>query len=108
MKDFFTMTRHERMGAIVILVAIALLLLGSVVVRSCRADEAVPVDVVEMSSFEAEADSVVADYPRHKGSASHKHDGDKKRRKSGPAKKKSQPERKKSPAPRKMDPVPQF
>jgi hypothetical protein len=87
-------------------VVIALLLLGNVAVRSCRADEAVPVDVVEMSSFEAEADSAVADYP--KGSSSRKHDADKKRRKSGSSKKKSKPERKQSPAPRRMDPVPQF
>lgn len=108
MKGFFTMTRHERMGTIVILIAIALLLLGNVAVRSCGTDEVKPADVVEMSRFEAEVDSAVAADARHKGSSSSKPDSDKTHRKKGRAKKKSQPERKHVPAPHKMDPVPQF
>lgn len=108
MKDFFTMTRHERMGSIVILMAIALLLVASLAMRTCGTDEANQVDVVEMKAFEAEADSAVAAYSNHNGQSRHKHDKEKKSRKPRAAKKKDRPRNKPDPVPRKVDPVPQF
>lgn len=102
-KDFFVMTRNERRGTIVVLVLIALLLAGSVAVRSCRSS----VPVIESQSndlerFDAETDTVLLpSEPRQ--SKSHR-DGSHRssHRQSG---KKSKPS---NPASRPMDPVPQF
>ena len=103
-KDFLTMTRHERHGAIAMLVVISLLLAGIVFVRSCHGQEPVDAVQIEVEQFEAEADSAVAatvttSHETRKTSA------DKVRRSSRhKADKKSKPK----PEPRRIDPVPQF
>lgn len=102
------MTRHERMGSIVILMAIALLLVASLAMRTCRTDEVNPADEVVMKAFEAEADSAVAAYSNHNGQSIHKRDKEKKSCKPRAAKKKDRPRNKPDPVPRKVDPVPQF
>ena len=106
-KDFFTMTRNERRGTIAVLVLIALLLAGSVAVRSCRQD----VPIVETQSgdlerFDNETDTLsfpAARFPRTSSDSSrrsqHRHG---KKHKSNDKPKPSKP------APRRMDPVPQF
>jgi len=102
MRDFFDMTRHERRGTIVLLVIIAVILLSTLAVRSCKTD--VPTDAHEAAliQFESEIDSARVDdttavpqRPRHA------------KRK---VRKKKQPTRSSgtSPQPRRVDPVPSF
>lgn len=108
MKELFSMTRHERIGTIVILVAIALLLAGTVAVRSCQAHQEIPADVAGVNDFELEADSAMAAFKSHEGQTTRKRDKAKKPHKPRSAKKKNKPHSKPDPAPHKMDPVPQF
>lgn len=100
------MTRNERRGTIVVLVLIALLLAGSVAVRSCRSS----VPVIESQSndlerFDAETDTVLLP-SESRQSKSHR-DGSHRssHRQSG---KKSKPSKPSNPASRPMTPVPQF
>ncbi len=100
-QDFFSMTRRERQGAIVLLLLIALLLGVSLALKNCGNKEVVPVQTIEIKKFEAEIDSVsipdVKPSPAHKRPSSHKK---RKPRKPKPVKP--------TPAPRPVDPVPQF
>lgn len=102
-QDFFSMTRRERQGAIVLLLLIALLLGVSLALKTCGNKEAVPVQTVEIKKFESEIDSIaipdVKPSPAHKRPSSHK--------KHKPRKPKPKPV-KPAPAPRPVDPVPQF
>ena len=108
MKELFSMTRHERIGTIVILAAIALLLAGTAVVRSCQAHQEIPANMMGVNDFEAEADSVMAAFNSHDGQSAHNRDKAKKHHKSRSAKKRDKPHKKPDPAPHKIDPVPQF
>lgn len=96
------MKRHERRGAIVVLALIAVLLAATCVVR-CDRDSVQTVPTVDISQFEAEADStvVINTKPSSKKKATPKT----KRRHSSP--KPSKPA-KPAPAPRRLDPVPQI
>ena len=101
------MTRNERRGTIAVLVLIALLLAGSVAVRSCRQD----VPIVETQSdnleqFDNETDTLsspAARFPRTSSDSSRRshHRHGKKHKTNGKPKSAK-------PAPRRMDPVPQF
>ena len=100
-QDFFSMTRRERQGAIVLLLLIALLLGVSLAVKTCGNKEAIPVQTVEIEKFESEIDSIaipgVKPTPAHKRPSSHKKRKPRKPKPTKPA-----------PAPRPVDPVPQF
>jgi len=106
MKEFFKMTRHQRMGTIVILVIIAVLLVGAVGVRQCRPRSADPLLEKDIRQFEAQVDSVMSLSNDNAARTRHvaKEDRHKTRKKNGKAKDKPS----KRPAPRKMDPVPSF
>ena len=107
----WSMTRHERRGAIVILVVIALALAATLLVRSCRTD-VVPAGI-EVQRFQVEADSSAAVLERQQAPAKRKNKPSdtlkhKTRRKSG-GKRGRKPSGTKPPvAPRPVDPVPQF
>ena len=100
-QDFFSMTRRERQGAIVLLLLIALLLGVSLAVKNCGNKETIPVQTVEIEKFESEIDSIaipgVKPSPAHKRPSSHKKRKPRKPKPTKPA-----------PAPRPVDPVPQF
>ena len=100
-KDFFEMTRHERRGAIMVLVIIAALLVATFAVRNCH-ETVPPVTSVDIRQFEAEADSSnlipPATPPKPEKSVTPK----KKRRHATPKSPKP------APAPRRLDPVPQI
>lgn len=100
-QDFFSMTRRERQGAIVLLLLIALLLGVSLALKNCGNKETIPVQTVEIEKFESEIDSIVI--PGVKPSPAHKRPSSHKKRK--PRKPKPT---KPAPAPRPVDPVPQF
>ena len=96
------MSRQERRGTIVILALIALLLIGTLVVRSCGEDWSEDfVESDEIEQFEAATDSVTVTVEKNIKKKQH-HTKRTKQRRSGP--KKSRPEDK----PRRLDPVPQF
>lgn len=109
-KDFFTMTRNERRGTIVVLVLIALLLAGSVIMRSCHRDvPVVEAQSADLERFDAETDTAqapaAAPYPKaSRRDSSHRspHHRHGKKPKSGGRPKPAKP------APQRMDPVPQF
>ena len=98
-KDFFEMKRHERRGSIVVMAIIALILVATCYVRSCRGGDST-LSSVDIRQFEAEADTTTITHPKpeHKKPAA----APKKRRHSSP--KPSKP----APAPRRLDPVPNF
>ena len=103
LKELFQMSRQERRGTIVILALIALLLIGTLVVRSCGEDRSEDiVEPNEIEQFEAATDSVTVtvDKPLKKKNQQHA----KRTKKHRSAPKKSRPEDK----PRRLDPVPQF
>ena len=102
LKELFQMSRQERRGTIVILALIALLLIGTLVVRSCGEDWSEDfVESDEIEQFEAATDSVTVTVEKNIKKKQH-HTKRTKQRRSGP--KKSRPEDK----PRRLDPVPQF
>jgi len=94
------MTRHERRGAVAILVIIALLIAVTCATR-CYRPAVAPADIDSVLLFESEVDSstvkVIKPAPK-----THKD------KRSKPAKKRSKPSRSPKPSPRRMDPVPQF
>lgn len=96
------MKRHERRGAIVVLVLIALLLATTCVMR-CHREAATPVPTEDIRQFEAEADSATISSPKP---SAKKPASSKKKRRHGSSKpsKPSKP----APAPRRLDPVPQI
>lgn len=100
-QDFFSMTRRERQGAILLLLLIALLLGVSLALKNCGNKETIPVQTVEIEKFESEIDSIaipgVKPSPAHKRPSSHKKRKPRKPKPTKPA-----------PAPRPVDPVPQF
>lgn len=100
------MTRRERMGTIVILLIVAMLLAGTLMVRSCRHDDVVLASELRIDEFEAAADSASAALSVPQVKKHGKRDGAKKSRKSRPGGKPSRPERKTAPKP--IEPVPQF
>ncbi len=55
--DLMEMNKRQRRGAIVVLAVIALLLVATVAVRSCRATVPHEVVNVDLQQFEAQADS---------------------------------------------------
>ena len=59
-KDLLTMTRRERQGTIALLAVIALLLVVTLAVRSCRQEPSAEPPRVEVQQFEAEVDTVDA------------------------------------------------
>ena len=102
-KDFISMTRRERRGTVVVLLLIALLLVGSVVIRSCRPDEEYRLNDVEIQQFEESIDSARITETKHV--KKHRNDSAKhKRHHRRSASKKSKP----ASEPRRMDLVPQF
>jgi hypothetical protein len=103
-KDFWQMTRRERRGTIVLLAFIALLLVATATVRSCRTDEAPSVG--QMYRFEKQADSVTVDMGARDSATrkQHKTSAVKRKPKSKPKPKKYKP----AAEPRRVDPVPQF
>lgn len=106
LKDFWTMTRRERQGTIIVLAVIALLLVSTMAVRSCNhSQEVVGVQSARVLEFEADVDSMNVTVEK-KAQRAH---GKKAKPKSTPRKKKdkSRPSAP-SPQPRPLDPVPQF
>lgn len=103
LKESFQMSRRERRGTIVILALIALLLIGTLIVRSCAKSQPISfVEPDEIEQFEAAADSVTVTVDRPVKKKKERHTKQTKQRRSTP--KKSHPEDK----PRRLDPVPQF
>ena len=103
MKDFFDMTRQERRGTIVLLALIALILLSTVFVRSCKADAPTGMVDTALVRFETEIDS--ARYHVREPSPTKKpHVNKHKSKKPKPSPHRSKP----APEPRRMDPVPRF
>ena len=103
LKELFQMSRQERRGTIVILALIAVLLVSTLVVRTCVKDQSgYIVGQDEIEQFEAATDSVTVtiDKPLKKKKRQHKKRT--KQRRSAP--KKSRPKDE----PRRLDPVPQF
>ncbi len=104
-KDFFEMTRHERRGAIVVLVTIALLLAATCFTR-CRHRAEVPQQADVIRQFEAELDSSTVDISKPHPEKAARPDG--KHRKASPKRSKPAHSPKPSPSPRPMEPVPQI
>ena len=104
-KDFFEMTRHERRGAIVVLVTIALLLAATCFTR-CHRRADVPQQADVIRQFEAELDSSTMDVskplPEKAASPEGKH------HKASPKRSKPAHSPKPSPSSRPMEPVPQI
>jgi len=102
MRDFFSMTRRERQGTVALLAVIALLLLGTVAVRSCRPMPPLESSSVEMQRFEDDVDSssvTVTDKPSKRQARPTR-----RAPKRSPHPKKSKPHT----PPRPVDPVPTF
>lgn len=102
-KDYFEMTRHERRGAVVILLIIALMLAVAYVAR-CHRPTSLPTENEVVRQFEAEVDTSTVEEFKTSPKKSVKPDGKRSKRKSQKPSKKP----KSTPAPRRMDPVPQF
>ncbi len=109
LKDILTMSRRERQGTIALLAVIALLLVATVVVRSCRHESTVDPPRVEVQQLEADVDTVDVVV---KEKAIKRQDGPSKQQES-PSKR--SPKRFRHPkrtkpahAPRPLDPVPAF
>ena len=101
--DFFVMTRRERRGTIVVLLLIAMILISTVAVRSCRSQVPSEIQQADMVQFESSIDSarnqVTKTAPAKKSHAT-KRKSQKKKPSPRPSKPASRPQR--------MDPVPQF
>ena len=97
------MTRHERRGAVVILLIIALMLAVAYVAR-CHRPTGVPTATEVVKQFEAEVDSSTVEEFKTSPKKSVKPDGKRSKRKSHKPTQKP----KSTPTPRRMDPVPQF
>lgn len=103
LKELFQMSRQERRGTIVVLALIAVLLVGTLVVRSCGKDRSgYIVEQDEIEQFEAATDSVTVTVDKPFKKKKQQHTKRTKKHRSTP--KKSRPEDK----PRRLDPVPQF
>lgn len=103
-KEYFEMSRHERRGAIMVLILIALLLVATFAVRSCRQSASPVQDEALIRQFETEADTTTLMAPHKK---SFPKPSPNTPRKSHPKKKRHPVGPKRPPAPR-LDPVPQF
>ena len=105
-KDFFSMTRRERRGTIVVLVAIMVILAATWAWKhTSRTTPDVAVQAVEIQEFEAQTDSFQSSItkPKQKPRKTEKKKRDTHR------KKPQRPPQPKSPSsPRRVDPVPQF
>lgn len=99
-KQYFEMTRRQRFGTIVVLIVIAVLLVMTVVVRSCRIDGVDPVPLSELQQFEAQVDSAAVTTSDSKPVSKPK----------SRSKRHTKPARKAKPShqPRRLDPVPEF
>ena len=104
-KDFFEMTRHERRGAIVVLVTIALLLAATCFTRYHRRTE-VPQQADVIRQFEAELDSSAVDISKPVLEKAAGPEG--KHHKASPKRSKPAHSPKPSPSSRPMEPVPQI
>lgn len=103
LKELFQMSRQERRGTIVVLALIAVLLVGTLVVRSCGKDRSgYFVEQDEIEQFEAATDSVTVTVDKPLKKKNQQHAKRTKQRRSAP--KKSRPKDE----PRRLDPVPQF
>lgn len=103
LKELFQMSRQERRGTIVVLALIAVLLVGTLVVRSCGKDRSgYIVEQDEIEQFEAATDTVTVTVEKTLKKKKRQHTKRTKKHRSAP--KKSRPEDK----PRRLDPVPQF
>ena len=99
------MTRRERQGTLVVLAVIALLLIATMAVRSCRGNEVVDAQAVQVHEFESDVDSSGVSIEKNVARAREK----KAKPPTAPRKKKNG-NRPSSPSsrPRPLDPVPQF
>ena len=103
LKELFQMSRQERRGTIVVLALIAVLLVGTLVVRSCGKDRSgYIVEQDEIEQFEVATDSVTVTVEKTLKKKKRQHTKRTKQRRSAP--KKSRPKDE----PRRLDPVPQF
>lgn len=104
--DFFSMTKRERRGTIVVLLVVVLLLAISYIIKLPKSVEVNEVTVSDVRAFESEVDSArVAIDDAMTIKASHKKKAskhrEKRRKSSGKKKSKSHPQRN-------VDPLPQF
>lgn len=59
--DFFSMTRHERVGTITVMALLGVAIVAAVAVRSCNGGNSCPPQAVEAAArFAAEADTATA------------------------------------------------
>lgn len=105
MSDFWSMTRRERQGTVIVLAVIALILVSTMAVRSCSWQESDEVQAVQVQEFEADVDSTVVTVEKK----ARRTRDEKTKRKPKPRKKKDT-DRRSAPSsqPRPLDPVPQF
>ena len=103
-KEYFEMTKHERRGAIMLLALIAMLLVATFAVRSCRQSASPVQDEALIRQFETEADTTTLMAPHKKSFP--KQDPNTPM-KSVPKKKRHPVDPKPSPA-RRLDPVPRI
>ena len=96
------MSRRERRGTIVILAAVAVLLVGAQVYRSCVKDTITPIPATGINQFETETDTTTLTVGYAKKDAKKHHPKRSSSRRKSP--KGPRPEK---PA-RRLDPVPQF
>lgn len=101
-KDFFEMSKRERIGTIVVLVLLTIIMVATVLQRSCEPSPPVIEHMDELERFETEADSAVVTSVKPKGTKRTKSKSAKKGRHHAP-KKDKQPR-----GPHPIDPVPQF
>ena len=96
------MSRRERRGTIVILAAIAILLAGTQVYRSCVRETSVSLHATEINQFETETDTSALTVKKANKEARKHHP-----KRSTPRNKPSKAPKPKKPA-RRLDPVPQI
>ena len=104
-REWFVMTRHERRGALALLVLLMLAVVTLWLVRS-RTSALTPAEAQQLQRFEAQVDSMTV---RADSAARHlkpKKEKTHKTRKNGKARKPGG--KKPSSAPRRLDPVPQY
>lgn len=102
LKQLFKMSRRERRGTIVVLAAIAIILAGTQVYRSCVNDTIAPLQATEINQFEAEADTAALTVGQAKKDNKKHHPKRSSPRRKSP---KGSPPQKPT---RRLDPVPQF
>ena len=103
LKELFQMSRQERRGTIVVLALIAVLLVGTLVIRSCGEDRSEDfVESDEIEQFEVATDTVTVTVEKNIKKKKRQYTKRTKQRRSAP--KKSRPKDE----PRRLDPVPQF